>query len=148
LKRSMILGVLTLIGFANEEARSDNFKVKVCNDYAQGVQVAVSSLDAEGSPVWATRGWYHVPASSCRGVGPLDGFVKGYLYLYAETKRNGVHWGGNKPQCVKYEFSETTWVIYIDASKGSNHCPQSEIKYFAEFLVDTGLFTWKLGSGN
>lgn len=99
---------------------------QVCNSTASRVGVAVGYKDDD---VWATEGWWNIPANSCETLMRGD-LVARYYYIHAiDYDNQGEAWDGPVPMCIR----DSEFTI-----KGIDNCLARGFERKGFFEVDTG----------
>lgn len=97
----------------------------MCNKTAHDTKLALGLYDGA---TWSSRGWWTVPAESCREIlpGPLS---SRFYYLYATDNGSG-SWDGRKSFCVA---AADSFVI-----RGRGDCEAHGYDRKGFFEIDTG----------
>jgi len=90
------LCLVTMLGFF-ASVRPAAADLRLCNNTASRVGVAVGYKDAEG---WTTEGWWNLPSRTCETV--LKGnLVARFYYVYAIDYDHGGEWTGRAYMCTR-----------------------------------------------
>jgi uncharacterized membrane protein len=122
--RAFTLGAsaLVLLGLAGTTpARAD---LKLCNNTASRVGVAIGYKDREG---WASEGWWTAEPQKCLTL--LKGtLIARYYYVYAVDYDKGGSWGGKAMMCIRDK---------IFTIRGIDSCTERGYQKTGFFEVDT-----------
>lgn len=117
------LGVFALGIFAGPGAA--NADLKLCNNTASRVGVAIGYKDTEG---WASEGWWNIASNTCETV--LKGVLIGrFYYIHAVDYDRGGEWAGALFMCT----DDKSFTI-----RDTTDCEKRGHKRTGFFEVDTG----------
>ena len=85
---------------ADAEAESDEGSLKVCNQTANPVSIALGYRAERG---WQSEGWWVAGPGECKTIYSGDVEARRYYYIYAADDIGGGSWDGNVFMCTRDE---------------------------------------------